>query len=171
MIMPNCRQHRQWILCNSCSHLIIIEARHIQFGTASAKDEHGIIHLSGIHHRIKGGNDRCRTLHALHQGRIELRSHLEGIRIFVKMADEVAVAGCVSGGNHRKVVRQRRHSQFLLQVHKTFRLKAFYSPLSLLFLQAERKFRIYIIDYQRKTIQLTVCRLDLHENHHAFLDG
>ena len=82
------------------------------------------------------------------------------------MPHEVAIPGGILSGNHRQTVWKKRQLKLLLQSHKSFLLKAFYGLLPFQLLHTDRIFRIYIIDYQRQAIQLTIIHLHFHQNGH-----
>ena len=171
LVMAYGRQDRKRILRYHCSHFIVIEACQIKFRAAASEDEHRIIFLAGIQHGVQCCDYRRRAVGSLHQGREKLRSDFESVWIFVQVTDEVPVAGCIGGRYDRQVIRQSRQHEALLHVHQALFLQPLNGLLPLHLLDSERKFRIYIVDYQRKSIQLTIIHLHFHQKSHALLYG
>ena len=169
LVMTYGRQDRKRILRYHCSHLIIIKACQIKFRAASPEDQHRIIFLAGLQHGVQCCDYRRRAVSTLHQGREKLRGDFESVWIFIQVTDEVPIAGCVGGRYDRQVIRQSRQREALLHVHQALFLQSLNGLLSLQFLDSERKLRIYIVDYQRKSIQLTIIHLHFHQQSHALL--
>ena len=148
LIVPDSRQDRERILRYHRCQIIVVEACQIKFRSSASEDEHRIIFLAGIQHRIQGRDYRGRAFGTLHQGREKFRSHLESVWVFVQVTDKIPVAGCVGGRDDRQAIRQSRQRKPSLHVHQALLLQSFNGLLPFEFLDSERKLRVYVVYYQ-----------------------
>ena len=137
LVVSDSRQHRQRILRNRRSQIIVIEAGQVQFGSATAHDKHCIILLARIQNSIHGHYDRPWTIRALHQSREKISSQRESIRIFCNMAHEIAVTSSIFCRNHCQFIRKCWQSKLLLQIHDSLLRQTLDSLLLLQFLHTQ----------------------------------
>ena len=167
LVMPHCRQHRQWILGYHRRHVIVIVAGEIKFGPSTAQYEDSIIVRSAVQDSIKGRHDGLRTRNALHLGREELRDEHEPVRVFMKMPHEIPVPSSIGSRNHGKPAGKKRKREPFLQIRKPFLHKAVHSAAPLQFPLSEGKVRVYVIYYKGQAVKLAVIDLDFNQDRHA----
>ena len=150
------------------SELIVVKAGQVQFGTAAAQNQDGVIILfSGIQ---KGRHDGSRSLFSLHEGLQKVQTENIPFGIVQQMVPEIPIPGGRLGRDDGQAVRDLRQRQFLLQLHVTAGGEPLDGALAFQRLLPQGESRVYIVYEQRDAVQFAETNLDPYQDGNARLE-
>ena len=154
---------------NGDGQFVIVETGQVQFGSAAAEDEDGIVLLPTC--LQKGRYDGSRCLFPLHERFQQIQTENIPIGIIQKMVPEIAVPGSGFGCNDSQAIRYLGKRQFLLHFHVPAGGEPFNGALAFQCLFTQGEGGVDIVDEKRNAVEFTETDLHPHQNGDTCLEG